>query len=260
MITSFLIRETPDAEYNSASVPPKLLKWWEKKEQIQGLRRQGLSYGEIRARLSFSVSKGTVSRWCKEIELTPEQLDRLDQLGRECWYRNRLKGSKTTQRRRAAEIEIIKTKARVEVAELFKKKLWVAGLMLYWAEGSKTHSVCLTNSDPQLVRFMMAWLRKFCKVPEEKFRARMHIHSGQDEKSIKNFWSEITGIPLSQFGKCYVKKEGTGHRKNILYQGTIQVAISNRNLLHTIQGWIEGFSQKSRGFCLRSSIGRAPDS
>ena len=60
---------------------------------------------------------------------------------------------------------------------------------------------------------------------------------------MKMFWSEVTGIDLSRFGKSYVKKEGTGHRKNILYQGTIQVVIGNKNLLYKIHGWIKGFSR-----------------
>ena len=101
--------------------------WWERKEKIQGLRREGLSYGEIRVQLPFSVSKGTVSRWCKEIELTPEQLDRLDGLKGQAWYRNRLKGSKTNQRARAEEVAVIKERARAEASQLAQKELWVAG-------------------------------------------------------------------------------------------------------------------------------------
>ena len=260
MITSWYVRETPETEYTAPSAKNLPLKWWQKKEQIQSLRRRGFSYKEILAQLPFEVAKGTVSRWCREIELTPDQLDRLDHLKSGSWYRNRLKGSKVNQSRRAEEVAAIKAAARSEVLELSNRELWVAGLMLYWAEGSKTHSVCLTNSDPKMVHFMMFWFREFCNVSEDKFKARLHIHSGQDEQSMKRFWSKVTGLPLSQFGKSYVKKEGTGHRKNILYQGTIQVTICNKNLLHKIQGWIEGFVRKSSEASLRSSIGRAPDS
>ena len=107
---------------------------------------------------------------------------------------------------------------------------------------------------------MMRWFREFCEVPQEKFKARLHIHSGQDEQSMKSFWSETTGIPLAQFGKSYVKKEGSGHRKNILYHGTIQVVICNKNLLHKIYGWIDGFVERLPFAGLCSSIGRAAPS
>lgn len=242
---SFFVRDAP-------------MKWWQKKEQIQKLRQEGLSYRELIAQLPFKVAKGTVSRWCREIELTPEQLDRLDGLRREGSYRSGFAGAKANQRRRAAEIEAIKVKARSEVPELSQKELWVAGLMLYWAEGSKGTRVEITNSDPSLIRFMMKWLRVFCRVPEEKFRVYLHLHTGQDEEAMKTFWSQVTGIPLVQFRKSYVKKEGTGHRKNILYNGTIKIAVCNKDLLHRIQGWIEGFSERIFGAV--SSAGRAPAS
>ena len=92
-----------------------------------------------------------------------------------------------------------------------------------------------------MVRFMMRWFRVYRHVPEHKFKAYLNIHSGQDDAAIKAFWSDVTGIPLAQFGKSYVKREGTGHRKNFLYRGTIRIAICNRDLLHTILGWVEGF-------------------
>lgn len=223
------------------------LKWWEKKEQIQALRRQGLSYGEIRARLPYSVAKGTISRWCREIELTPEQLNRLDQLKSECWYRNRLKGSKTTQRRRAEEVAAIKADAQADTPRFTRKELWLAGLMLYWAEGTKKNDISFSNSDPNIIRFMMRWFREICRVPDGKFKMYLNIHSGQNDSAIKAFWSEVTGVAVSQFGKSYVKREGTGHRKNILYNGTIRVTICNRDLFHRIQGWIEGFAQRISG-------------
>ena len=223
------------------------MKRWEQKELVQSLRRQGLSYREILSRIPFSLARSTISNWCKDIELTPEQLDRLDHLYRASSYRNRLLGSKTNQRRRAEEVETIRARARAEVVDRQQDRLWLAGLMLYWAEGSKTYNVALTNSDPFVIRFMMRWFRELCQVPDEKLRCYLNIHSGQDEQSIKAFWSQVTGLPLSQFGKSYVKKEGTGHRKNMLYHGTIRLSVSNRNLFHRIHGWIEGFCQLSCG-------------
>ena len=255
MILPWCVKESVETTYHAKFFPQGSLKWWEKREKIRQLRQEGFSYREIMAQLPFKVAKGTVSRWCKEIELTPEQLNRLDGLRQEAWYRNRLKGSKTTQRRRAEEVAAIKAKARAEVPKLSQKELWVAGLMLYWAEGSKTDDTEFSNSSPDIVRLIMRWFREFCEVPEEKFKAYLNIHSGQVDQSIKEFWSKVTGIPVSQFGKSYIKKEGTGHRKNVLYNGTIRISICNRNLFHKIQGWIEGFNQKIGGAV--SSIGRA---
>ena len=119
--------------------------------------------------------------------------------------------------------------------------------MLYWAEGDKKEHVGLSNSDFRLVRVMMRWFREICRVSEGRFRAYLHIHSGQDEQTLKEFWSSVTDLSILQFGKSYVKQEGTGHRKNRLYYGTIKLNICDANLLHKIHGWIEGYSEAVPG-------------
>lgn len=112
--------------------------------------------------------------------------------------------------------------------------------MLYRAEGNKSGKVGISNSDPNMVEFMMYWLRRYCRVDNAKFKPFLNLHSGQDEDEIKDFWSKIIKLPKEQFGKSYIKKEGTGHRKNVLYKGTSRVDICNLNLLYKILGWIEG--------------------
>lgn len=213
------------------------MKRWEVKERVKFLRRRGLSYNEIRKQVP--IAKSTVSKWCKNITLTPEQLSALDAKSRLAKYTAGLKGAKSNQIKRAKEIQEIKTIAKSEISLLSKKEFKIAGLMLYWAEGHKSTFVGISNSDPFLIRFMMKWFRQICKIPNSKFRAQLHLHSGQDERQMKKYWSKITNIPLAQFIKSYIKKEGTGHRKNILYNGTIRINICNMNLLHKIQGWLE---------------------
>lgn len=230
------------------------MKMWERKELVKNLRNKGLSYKEIRQKIPFSISKGTVSKWCKDIELTSEQKDRLDKLFRDGSYRGRLLGSKTNQIRREKEVREIKEKSSSEIFSLTRNEFKLSGLMLYWAEGNKTHRVGISNSDPELIRFMMRWLREVCDVPERRFKAYLNIHSGQDESQIKKFWLNIINLPISQIGKSYIKKEGTGHRKNILYNGTIKVQVCDKNLLYKILGWIDGVTKKTRAI---SSSGRA---
>jgi DNA-binding transcriptional MerR regulator len=215
------------------------MKQWEKKELVRGLRSQGLSYKEIRERIPFTIAKSTISDWCKDIELTTEQKDRLDKLFKDGSYRGRLLGPKATQVRREKEIAEIKEKAKLEIISLTENEFKLAGLMLYWAEGNKTEFVGFSNSEPKIVRFMVEWFKRVCGVPIRKIKAYLNLHSGQNENQIKKFWTNVTGLSISQFGKSYIKKEGTGHRKNILYNGTIRINIYNSNLLHKILGWIE---------------------
>lgn len=79
--------------------------------------------------------------------------------------------------------------------------------MLYWAEGNKTGRVGISNSDPNIIEFMMEWLRKYCNVNNSKFKPFLNLHSGQDEDEIKEFWAKIIQLPKGQFGKSYIKKK-----------------------------------------------------
>lgn len=215
---------------------------------MQNLRHKGLGYKEIRQRIPFTIAKSTISDWCKDIELTDKQKARLG-----AKYDISHRGAKANQIKRAEEIKQIRRLAEVEISPMNRNEFKLAGLMLYWAEGAKSRYIDITNSDPLLIKFMITWLRNICRVPEERFRVSLHLHSGQNEEQIKKYWSKITGISISQFGKSYIKKEGSGYRKNILYNGTIKIRVCDSNLLHRVLGWIGGITQK----WATSSIGGA---
>jgi len=91
---------------------------------------------------------------------------------------------------------------------------------------------------------MMRWFREICFVPEEKIKIMLHIHALHCRKDIEKYWSSITGIPLTQFNKTYIKPTSLKHRKNPLYNGTCAVRIYNKDLFRRIKGWKLGFLEK----------------
>lgn len=207
----------------------------QEKRKVQSLREQGLSYSEILQKIS--VAKSSVSFWCRNIKLTPQQWDRLINKRKEASGT----GSKIIAERRAKEIQKIKALSRKEIRKLNFYELKIVGAMIYWAEGSKSRGggVEITNSDPELIKFIIYWLEKVCKILPYKLKARLNIHANQDDRKMKKYWSKITGIPLNRFGKSYIKPEGTGHRKNILHNGVIRIRFGSENLRHKVMGWIE---------------------
>ncbi len=115
--------------------------------------------------------------------------------------------------------------------------------MLYWAEGSKTNRgvVQFTNSDPEMIKLMMAFFRNICKVPEEKFRAHIHIHPHLDYKSSGKYWSSISKIPLDSFYKTYRKmNKASKHKRDSLPRGTLDAYICDTKLFLRIFGWVTG--------------------
>jgi len=214
------------------------LKRWERRELGQELRRLGLSYNEI-AQI-IPVHDGTLSGWCRDIQLSEEQRARLAS------KRPRLDAQIALGRRRRlaalARKESIRSAARQEVGWRSGDPFWVAGAVAYWSEGAKRdHSVRFSNSDPWLARLFIEWARRFLE--HQGFSAALHLHSGQGERERIEYWAEVTGINPAQFCKTYVKREGTGHRKNALYNGTISIRmLGNGDELHRVLGWIDGLS------------------
>ncbi|MFH1347308.1 MAG: hypothetical protein ABIH22_01325 [Candidatus Margulisiibacteriota bacterium] len=206
----------------------------EKNKAIE-LRKQGRSYSDILQ--IINVSRGTLGRWLKDILLTQEQ--RVLLKGR---MKSRYEGARTNQRKAQQRKEKTFNSAKKEVKELINNPLFISGLVLYWAEGTKNGStVAFTNSDPEMIELMMRWFRTICNVPEDKFRILIFIHSMQVNDNWKERWCKVTGLPESQFIRPYIKPTITKHRKNKLYEGTCAIRINDISLLTRIRGWQKGF-------------------
>lgn len=214
------------------------------KEKLKAIkfRKLGKSYREIRQKVK--VSKGTLSLWLRDIKLTPEQEKELYIERRRI---NAYRLAKFNQQKRIERTKKIIGEARKETQKFFRTPLFLAGLMLYWAEGDKSDKnerVKFSNSDPAMIKLMMEWFRKICKVPEEKFRICLHIHKLHCRKDIHKYWSSLAGIPPFQFYKTQIKPTSLGQRKNQLYNGTCAISILNKDLFRRIKGWKLGFLEK----------------
>ena len=212
---------------------------FKEKIRAQKLRKKGFSYKEILKHMK--VSKSTLSIWLREIELTDDQKNRLLNKAERAIY-------DVAKRKVAARIKktsnIIKSAIK-EVCFLKHNPLFLVGMALYWAEGAKnsTESVKFSNSDEKMIALIMRWLREICKVPEKKFRIHIHMHTLHCRKDIIEYWSKIAGLPKRQFYKPYIKQTSLGQRKNILYNGTCSVIVSDKDLFRKIVGWKIGVQQ-----------------
>ncbi|MCH7730876.1 hypothetical protein IID21_05205 [Patescibacteria group bacterium] len=138
---------------------------------------------------------------------------------------------------------IIVDNARSEIDNLTQKEIKLIGPILYWAEGGKKDRslVRFANSDPEMIKFMMNYFRKVCKVPEHKFRGYIHIHPHLDHKKAENYWSKITRIPLKRFYKTYRKTNiASKHSRDNLPLGTLEIYICSTELFLKISGWVQG--------------------
>lgn len=123
-----------------------------------------------------------------------------------------------------------------------EEKLQIAGIMLYWGEGTKSgNCVTLSNSNPEMIMIFLKFLRNVCGISENRIRALLHIYPDHNEKRLKNFWSRTTKIPECQFSKTFIHKKKGGTYKKISKYGTISLRYSDKQLLIIINDWIKNF-------------------
>lgn len=211
----------------------------EEKKAARKLRAKGYSINEICNELC--LAKGSVSIWVRDIELTAAQQQALSKKGIQKAVIEQRRS--TRLKNENARRQIIIDAAQRDVKHLSPKELWLIGTMLYWAEGGKTgHCVVrFSNSDPEMIRLMMEYFRRLCKVPEEKFRGHIHIHPHLDHKRAESYWSAVAGIPPSQFYKTYRKvSRASKQKKDTLPFGTFDIYICSTKLFLKIYGWVQG--------------------
>ena len=130
-------------------------------QQARQLRRTGLPLAEIAAHLG--VAKSSVSLWVRDVEFSP--LPRPP--------RGRRRDPNALQRRKRAEIDRLVEEGRARIGRLSEREFLVAGVALYAGEGSKRDgTVRFANSDPRMIVFFCAWLRRFFEIDESRLRVR----------------------------------------------------------------------------------------
>jgi len=215
----------------------------EDKRKAIELRIQGKSFSEIRSVIP-NLSKSTLSGWLKNVKLTKGQEKRLRKHLKEVTYNARAKTAWTKKQERQERIKKALQEAKKELPSFLNNPLFLIGLSLYWAEGSKTEEhIQFSNSDPRLIKIMMRWFREICKVSEEKIRIHIYIHKIYRNESCEEFWAKTTGIAVSRFGKTTYKPTPHKVKKNLDYKGVCRIDINNVNLFRRIMGWQQGVSK-----------------
>ena len=202
------------------------------------LRREGLSYGEIMDLIP--VKKSTLATWCSDVDLTEDQIAAIkERRAPEPGIR------RNTNWRRRQEIRELREVARSLVPELAADSLWVAGLVLYWAEGAKTGGeVSLANTDPRALRLFVHWIRTYVN-PSAEFSLKLHLHEGNDEEAARLYWQKETGLFEANFHKTFIKPKGTGHRKNHLKHGICTVRMRRAaDPWNIIMEWIDATAEQ----------------
>lgn len=214
------------------------------------LRAQGVSVKEIAKYLG--VAKSTASIWVRDIILSVEQLEALQQSSIRGAALGRMRSALLQKERRLKKIDHARTWGIGLLSTLTERDLLIAGLALYWGEGSKkSQEVEFCNSDPKMIEFLLLWLRRCFNVQLDEIKCCVGINEIHKEREqiVKEYWSKVTGIPLTQFRKTSFKKV-----KNIkVYEnfndhyGTLFVIVTRPSRFYfKILGLIDGLYEGSK--------------
>ncbi len=197
-------------------------------QRARELRAQAWTLQEIAVELG--VSKSSVSLWVRDVEFTPRPRNR----GHPSMKPHPLHVA------RLADIERCRVEGAARIGQLSDREFVVLGLALYAGEGSKTRGdVYFANSDPRMIWMFVTWLRRFFVVDEARLRVKLYLHEGLDLAAAIGFWSQLTSIPPSQFGKPYRAVADVGIRRTKHVMGCPGVGYSSASIHRRLMGLIE---------------------
>ena len=190
----------------------------------------------IARRLGVSVS--SVSLWVRDIELLPEQRAALRNKMSGGWSANAIAARQRRNNNQAAGRDVARRRAH----------LFVAGCMLFWAEGARArNAVIFTNSDPEMMRLFAHFLRSCYRVPDHRFAVTCNLFADhlERQREIETFWLETLELPRSCLRKSIVNiysKHSQKKRRNKLPYGTCRLVVCDTAIVQSIYGAIQEYA------------------
>lgn len=205
------------------------------------LRLQGWTYDQIQVELG--CSKSSISLWVRDLP-KPERRDAKEQAklaSRKRWEHELAVRDEKRQKTKAA--------AAADIGKLSDRELFLVGVGLYWAEGSKDkpyarrETVTFVNSDPSMITVFLTWL-DLLQVERERLRFRVMIHESADVAAAEQYWATLVGVDSTRLGKTTLKKHNPKTvRKNVGedYRGCLVISVVQAaELYRRIEGWWSG--------------------
>ena len=204
------------------------------------MRKNGHSYTYISQKTG--VSKSTLSGWLSAIPYIPNKMT-IERIGKA-----RAASAEWKAKRKIESFEKAGEEAKNEIGEITKRDLFMLGIGIYIGEGTKTNdSIRIINADPKIIRFAVKWFEQACGLSRKNFSLRLHLYPDNNTKRCIKFWSNSSGIPMSQFQKTYIdiRKDKKMFKRGKLLYGTAHLSIRSNGkkefgvfLARKINAWI----------------------
>ncbi|MGW5212953.1 hypothetical protein ACWEQO_17530 [Streptomyces sp. NPDC004051] len=207
------------------------------REKARELRLQGWTYDQIQVELG--CSKGSISLWVRDLPKPERKRSSAEAaaIARRGW--------EARLRVREEQRQQTKATAMAEIGDLSDREVLLAGVALYWAEGTKDkpyrrcERLQFVNSDPNVIRFYLRWL-DVLGVERERLRFRVSIHESADTARAEEFWADLAGVDAADFQKATIKRHNPKtNRKNTAdtYKGCLVIRVlGGADLYRRVEG------------------------
>ncbi|MEV5102707.1 hypothetical protein ACFQ7G_04560 [Streptomyces massasporeus] len=209
------------------------------REKARELRLRGWTYDQIEVELG--CSKSSISLWVRDLP-KPERRDPTEQAklaARRRWEHELAVRDEERQQTKKA--------SKRAIGELSSRELFLAGVVLYWAEGAKDkaysrqrrENLQFINSDPNVIRFYLRWLESL-EVERERLRFRLYIHESADVEEAEAYWADLVGVDAGTLQGTTLKKHNPKTvRKNVgdSYRGCLAIYVArSADLYRRVEG------------------------
>ena len=195
-------------------------------ERARALRAQGKTLAQIAEALG--VAKSSVSLWVRDVPFSPSPR-------RHGPHRRPHPAHEAKLR----QIKELNREGAFRLGTLGEQAFLAAGAALYAGEGTKGDGeVNFANSDPDMVRFFCAWLRRFFEIDESRLRVRVYLHQGLDLDAVEEFWSDLTRVPRTRFRKAYRAEPDPSIRRTKHEYGCVYVRYTCAKTHRQVMGFV----------------------
>jgi hypothetical protein len=218
------------------------------RERAVSLRKSGGSLSDISRQVG--ACKSTLSLWLRGVVVPPDIKEK-----KRSWDADKqINGlRKRTQQYREKRLQY-----QMIGRKLAKKGNcgFVAGCMLYWAEGAKSkNTISFSNADPSMMKYFVNYLRKYwgIKPLDVVLSGSCYTNNGLTASNIQEYWAKFLGLPPSciRRGSWVVNRRPTsssGKKTGRTPYGTCRIDINRTKIAQGVLGAIQqiaGFENKN---------------
>lgn len=200
------------------------------------------------------VAKSTLSRWLEDLPLSDA---RILELRRAAWSRGEAKRERFRQTMRLKRDERdhdIYSLQKRKFTRISKQAVFIAGLMLYAAEGDKKsrYEIAFSNTDATLVAFFAKWLDNFLGIPRRNLKIQLHLYENMDIRKEESYWIKQLGMNRTQLCKTQVKslRAGSFSYRDLVRHGTCKLyvggGVKKAELMLSIKAFFDTHERRLR--------------